>query len=210
MTEYCLFDTAIGTCGIAWNEHGLTRLQLPERDPSATGQRLRANTAGASGNAPAAIAQVVTNVQRYMQGESIDFSAVVIDLAQIEPFGRKVYEAARAVRWGQTQSYGALARQIGAPGAARAVGRALSRNPVPIIIPCHRILAKGHRVGGFSAYGGTLTKERLLALEAFASIVARRCCRGSVGTGCVGWVEGIRVFTPVFAGYTNPATTVPT
>jgi methylated-DNA-[protein]-cysteine S-methyltransferase len=165
MTEYCLFDTAIGTCGVAWNEHGLTRLQLPERDPSATEQRLRANSARASDNAPAAIAQVVTHVQRYMKGESIDFAAVVIDLAEIEPFGRTVYEAARAVGWGQTLSYGALARQIGAPGAARAVGRALSRNPVPIIIPCHRILAKGHRVGGFSAYGGTLTKERLLALE---------------------------------------------
>jgi methylated-DNA-[protein]-cysteine S-methyltransferase len=162
--RYRVFDTVIGPCGVAWSERGLTRLQLPERDASATEQRLRAR-ACPSKTAPAAIDRAIADVQSYMTGQGVDFAAIIIDLAEIEPFGRRVYEAARAVRWGQTQSYGALSRQIGAPGAARAVGRALSRNPVPIIIPCHRILAKGHRIGGFSAYGGTLTKERLLALE---------------------------------------------
>lgn len=162
--QYRLFDTAIGPCGVAWSERGLTRLQLPERDRSGTEQRLGAR-ACAGETAPAAIDQAIADVQSYMTGQGIDFAAVVIDLAEIEPFGSKVYEAVRAIRWGETLSYGALARQIGTPEAARAVGRALSRNPVPIIIPCHRILAKGHRVGGFSAYGGTLTKERLLALE---------------------------------------------
>jgi methylated-DNA-[protein]-cysteine S-methyltransferase len=162
--HYCVFDTAIGACGIAWSERGLTRLQLPERDRNATEKRLRAGAATRSESAPAAIAQAITDVQRYMTGESIDF-ATVVDLTAIEPFERKVYEAARAIPWGQTLSYGELARRIGTPGAARAVGHALSRNPVPIIIPCHRILAKGHRVGGFSASGGALTKERLLALE---------------------------------------------
>ena len=83
----------------------------------------------------------------------------------IEPFESGVYAAARAIPWGQTVSYGELARQTSSPGAARAVGQALSRNPVPIIIPCHRILAKGNRIGGFSAHGGTFAKERLLALE---------------------------------------------
>ncbi len=66
---------------------------------------------------------------------------------------------------GTNLSYGELARRIDLPGAARAVGRALARNPVPVVVPCHRILAKGHRIGGFSAPGGTFTKERLLALE---------------------------------------------
>jgi methylated-DNA-[protein]-cysteine S-methyltransferase len=165
MTYYCLFDTAIGPCGIAWSERGLTRLQLPESNRSATERRLRANAARVSQAAPAEINQLITNIQSYMTGRRTDFASVAIDLTDVGPFQCKVYEVARSVPWGQTASYGELARQTGSPGAARAVGHALSRNPIPIIIPCHRILAKGHRIGGFSAHGGTFAKERLLALE---------------------------------------------
>jgi methylated-DNA-[protein]-cysteine S-methyltransferase len=165
MTHYRVFDTAIGACGIAWSERGLTRLQLPEAHRGATEQRLRSKAARPSETAPAAIDQVITNIQFYMTGQSFDFASVAIDLTDVDPFEQKVYEAARCVPWGHTVSYGELARQTGSPGAARAVGQALSRNPVPVIIPCHRILAKGHRIGGFSAPGGILTKERLLALE---------------------------------------------
>jgi methylated-DNA-[protein]-cysteine S-methyltransferase len=163
--HYCLFDTAIGACGVAWCELGLTRLQLPESDRGATESRLRARGATASRAVPAEIDELIANIQAYMTGVSVDFTAVAVDLTDVEPFEQKVYAAARAVPFGQTVSYGELARQIGLPGAARAVGQALSRNPVPIIIPCHRVLAKDHRVGGFSAHGGALTKERLLALE---------------------------------------------
>lgn len=163
--HYCLFETAIGPCGIAWSERGLTRLQLPESDRSATEKRLRASAVRPSEAPPAAIGPVIANIQCYMTGRSIDFAAVVIDLTGIGEFERKVCQAARAIPWGQTLSYGELARQISSPGAARAVGQALSRNPVPIIIPCHRVLAKGHRIGGFSAHGGIFAKERLLALE---------------------------------------------
>jgi methylated-DNA-[protein]-cysteine S-methyltransferase len=165
IAHYCLFDTAIGACGVAWSRHGVTRLQLPEADASATEKRLSASAARASQAAPAEIDQLIAHIQCYMTGRSVDFAAVAVDLTDVEPFGRKIYEAARAISWGQTVSYGELARQTGSPGAARAVGQALSRNPVPIVIPCHRVLAKGHRVGGFSAHGGTFTKERLLALE---------------------------------------------
>jgi methylated-DNA-[protein]-cysteine S-methyltransferase len=163
--HYCLFDTAIGACGIAWSERGLTRLQLPESDRSATEKRLRAIAARTGQTTPAEINQLIANIQGYMTGRSVDFAAVAIDLTDVGPFPRKVYEAVRSIPWGQTVSYGEVACRTGSPGAARAVGQALSRNPVPIIIPCHRILAKGHRVGGFSAHGGTLAKERLLALE---------------------------------------------
>jgi methylated-DNA-[protein]-cysteine S-methyltransferase len=165
MTHYCLFDTAIGPCGVAWSERGLTRLQLPESDRSATEKRLRARAAEASQAAPAAIDQLIVDIQAYMTGRSVDFASVAIDLANVEPFESKVYAAARAIPWGKTVSYGELARQTGSPAAARAVGQALGRNPVPVVIPCHRILAKNHRIGGFSAPGGTFTKERLLALE---------------------------------------------
>jgi methylated-DNA-[protein]-cysteine S-methyltransferase len=165
MTHYCVFDTAIGPCGVAWSEHGLRRLQLPESDRAATERRLSASAASATGAAPAEIDQLIADIRDYMTGHSVDFAAVAIDLTDVEPFEAKVYAAARAVAWGQTVSYGELARRTGSPGAARAVGRALARNPVPVVVPCHRILAKGHRIGGFSAPGGTFTKERLLALE---------------------------------------------
>jgi methylated-DNA-[protein]-cysteine S-methyltransferase len=165
MTRYRLFETTIGPCGVAWSERGLTRLQLPESDRSTTERRLRKSAATESQTAPAEIDQLIADIQSYMTGRSVDFAAVAIDLAGVEPFQREVYAAARLVPWGRTMSYGELARQTGSPGAARAVGHALSRNPVPIIIPCHRILAKGHRIGGFSAHGGIFTKERLLALE---------------------------------------------
>ncbi len=163
--HYRLFDTAIGPCGVAWSARGLTRLQLPEADRGATERRLRARAARAGEAVPAAIDRLIADLRSYLTGRRVDFDAVAVDLPRIEPFEAKVYATARAIPWGQTLSYGDLARQIGSPDAAREVGRALARNPVPIVIPCHRILAKGHRIGGFSAPGGTLTKARLLALE---------------------------------------------
>jgi methylated-DNA-[protein]-cysteine S-methyltransferase len=100
-----------------------------------------------------------------MTGRSTDFSSVALDLTRVAAFERDVYEVARRIPFGRTMSYGELAEQIGTPDAAREVGQALARNPVPIIVPCHRILAKGHRIGGFSAPGGVFTKQQLLALE---------------------------------------------
>src|SRR5258708_29834383 len=165
MTHYCLFDTAIGPCGVAWSERGLTRLQLPESDRSATERRLRRSAASESQAVPPEINRLIADIQSYMAGHRVDFASVAIDLTGVEPFQQKVYAAARAIPWGQTSSYGELARKTGSTDAAREVGRALARNPVPIIVPCHRILAKGGRIGGFSDPGGTVTKERLLALE---------------------------------------------
>jgi methylated-DNA-[protein]-cysteine S-methyltransferase len=162
--HYCLFDTAIGACGLAWSARGLTRLQLPESDRSATEKRL-STCAAKTDKAPAEIDRLIVDIQSYMTGRCTDFSAVALDLSGIGAFEQEVYAAARRIPFGRTTSYGALARQISAPEAARAVGRALARNSVPIVVPCHRILAKGHRVGGFSAPGGVFTKQHLLALE---------------------------------------------
>ncbi|SEE58771.1 methylated-DNA-[protein]-cysteine S-methyltransferase [Rhizobiales bacterium GAS191] len=163
---YHLFDTAIGACGVAWSADGLTRLQLPEADRAATERRLRARQHGAApADPPPQMKQAIGDIQSYLSGQRTDFSAIALDLQRASPFDRKVYEAARHIPWGETTSYGELARRAGCPGEAREVGQALSRNPVAIIIPCHRILAKGGKLGGFSAYGGTLTKEQLLALE---------------------------------------------
>ena len=163
--HYCLFDTAIGACGVAWSAHGLTRLQLPESDRGATEKRLKWRAAKACAAAPAEIDRLIADVQSYMTGRHTDFSSVVVDLTGVGAFERQVYAAARRIPWGRTTSYGELALQTGAPAAARAVGRALARTPGPIIVPCHRMLAKGHRIGGFSAPGGTFTQQSLLALE---------------------------------------------
>jgi methylated-DNA-[protein]-cysteine S-methyltransferase len=104
-------------------------------------------------------------LERYFEGERIDFGGVALDLSGVGSFQRAIYDAARALAWGETATYGDLARQAGSPGAARAVGQAMGHNPVPIIIPCHRVLAAGRKIGGFSAHGGALTKQRLLAME---------------------------------------------
>ena len=161
--RYCLFDTALGSFGIAWNDRGLSRLQLPEADGAATEERLRG--AASPGETPPWAEQVIAGIRRYLAGDRVDFASVGIDLADVGEFRGAVYGAARAVGWGQTASYGEVARRIGFPWGARAVGQALARNPVPIVVPCHRILTRDRRIGGFSAYGGTLTKQRLLALE---------------------------------------------
>lgn len=164
--RYCLFDTAIGSCAIAWSEAGVTRLQLPEADPAATEKRVRARSPGAVLAEPSgAVAQAIGGLQRYLNGEKVDFSAVALDLKRATSFDRKIYEAARTVPWGETVSYGELAVKAGVTGEARETGQSLSRNPVAIIVPCHRVQKSGGKPGGFSAYGGVLTKERLLALE---------------------------------------------
>jgi methylated-DNA-[protein]-cysteine S-methyltransferase len=164
--QHCLFDTAQGTCGIAWSDRGITRMQLPERTRSRTEGRLKERSdRHASSGPPSDVARMIANLTRYFEGEPVDFSPVVLDLERVGAFHRAIYDAARALAWGQTATYGDLARRVGSPGAARAVGQAMGMNPVPIIIPCHRVLAAGRKIGGFSAYGGAVTKQRLLALE---------------------------------------------
>jgi methylated-DNA-[protein]-cysteine S-methyltransferase len=163
---YCLFETELGVCGIAWSDCGLTRLQLPERDRGATERRLtRGCDETASAAPPPFVRKAIASLQRYFAGRAIDLDAVPVDLSACNDFQRDIYAALRAVGRGHTVSYGALAERAGYPGAARAVGQAMSRNPLPIIIPCHRVLANGQKMGGFSAYGGTATKLRLLEME---------------------------------------------
>jgi methylated-DNA-[protein]-cysteine S-methyltransferase len=169
LTHHHLFNHAIGTFGIAWSERGLVGVQLPEKDRAATEKRLAAKT-GSAGAAepPAGMQMLVEDIQRYLAGERVDFSTVPVDLEGIEPFRRKLYETMRAIGFGDTTTYGELARLAGLSSdweAARDVGAAMGRNPVPLVIPCHRVLAAGKKIGGFSAHGGAKTKEKLLALE---------------------------------------------
>lgn len=165
--RYSIFETAGGVCGIAWNSAGITRFQLPSRDAPATERNLLRRLSGAvPGTPPPLIQEVVAAAKCYFQGEASDFSGFQLDLSEQQEFFKRVYAAARRIAWGQTTTYGALAKQLGAgPEAARDVGQAMARNPVPLIIPCHRVLAAGGKVGGFSAPGGSTAKLRMLVLE---------------------------------------------
>ena len=165
--HYFIFETAGGYCGIAWSEVGITRFQLPTRSAEATERLLRLRAPGAEPREPTPdVAETVAAVKRYFAGEETDFSAVTLDLGEQDAFFAQIYATLRRVGWGCTTTYGALAKELGAaPEAARDVGQAMARNPVALIIPCHRVLAAGGKVGGFSAPGGSATKLRMLALE---------------------------------------------
>jgi methylated-DNA-[protein]-cysteine S-methyltransferase len=163
-----VFDTAIGPCGVAWNDRGLTGVQLPEKDRAATERRLAAKAASSgAAEPPLAIATVVADIRRYLAGEQVDFSAVAVDLDALDPFRQRLYGTMRSLPWGETTTYGELAKKLGFTDweGARDVGEAMGRNPVPVVIPCHRVLAAGSKLGGFSAHGGAKTKAKLLALE---------------------------------------------
>jgi methylated-DNA-[protein]-cysteine S-methyltransferase len=163
-----VFPTTLGACGVAWSERGLAALQLPEADREATERRLAARSASAGpADPPHMVATLIADVQHYLAGDRIDFSGAAVDLDGVEPVRCSIYQALRAIGYGHTATYGELAHAAGLAGAeaARDVGVAMARNPVPLVIPCHRVLAAGGKLGGFSAYGGALTKEKLLALE---------------------------------------------
>ena len=165
--HYTVFETALGFCAIAWSEAGIARFQLPDSSAAATERHLlRRLPAARPGTPPPAVAEAIAGAQRYFAGEKIDFSTLALDLEGQDDFFRRIYDAARRVAWGRTTTYGTLAKELGAgPEAARDVGQAMATNPVPLIIPCHRVLAAGGKVGGFSAPGGAASKVRMLELE---------------------------------------------
>ena len=166
LVPYHLFDTAFGTCAIAWSEAGLTRVLLPEATRSKTEARMRRAGLEPSGPLlPDFAGEAVTALKAHLLGKEASLEDLRLDDSFVTSFNASVYRALRRVPYGATVTYGDLARQAGQPGAARAVGVAMGRNPWPVIVPCHRVLASGGKMGGFSAPGGTVTKERLLALE---------------------------------------------
>ncbi len=167
--RYCVFESAHGFCGIAWNEAGITRFQLPAKSPEAAERMmLRRIPDAEAADSPQSMSEAIAAVQRYFEGKATDFSQLELDLRGQEDFFKSVYAAARRIKWGETTTYGAIAKEVGGgPEAARDVGQAMARNPIPLIIPCHRVLAAGGKIGGFSAPGGAASKKRMLELEGF-------------------------------------------
>lgn len=165
---YAIFETALGWMGVAWNDAGVVAVQLPEADRGATERRLSERAGAAAAEAarrPAWVGRLAARLERHARGEPQSFDDVPLDTRAVPPFHAEVYRAARAIPIGITRTYGELARELGKPGAARAVGQAMAKNPFPVVVPCHRVTAAGGRPGGFSAYGGLVTKDRLLAVE---------------------------------------------
>lgn len=163
--EYTLFDTSFGRCGIAWSGEGITRVQLPDRTAAATRARLDDLGAAPATRRPRWALNAIKALRRHLQGAPTELSTIPLDTTDIPPFHRDVYEALRKIPGGSTVTYGELATRAGSPGAARAVGQAVGANPWPVIVPCHRVVGTGGRLGGFSAFGGPDTKRRLLELE---------------------------------------------
>ena len=166
LPRFALFETPIGVCGIAWTTRGVTTLQLPESSVAATRRRLLRGCAGAVESVPDDNARrAIDGVVALLQGEPLDLRDIELDESGVPPFHRRVHAIARRIDPGTTLSYGEVAARLGEPGAARAVGQALGRNPFAIIVPCHRVLAADGRIGGFSAGGGAATKRKILAIE---------------------------------------------
>ena len=168
MTEhgFALFDTDIGPCGIAWGGRGVTGVQLPEASEARTRARLvRRYPHAREAPPPADVRRVIDGIVALLRGEASDLSAAALDMDGVSEFDRRVYDVARGIAPGATLSYGEIAVRLGERGLARDVGQALGRNPFPLIVPCHRVLAAGGKAGGFSANGGVTTKLRLLTIE---------------------------------------------
>jgi methylated-DNA-[protein]-cysteine S-methyltransferase len=164
---WATFDTAIGRMAIAWGPEGVASVQLPDPEALRQRRRLQRDAPDAHDEAPppAEARAAIDGIRALLRGEAVDLGFVRLDLRGVADFERRVYAAARAVPPGRVVTYGEIARQLGDPALARAVGRALARNPFAPVVPCHRVLGAGGRPGGFSAPGALATKLDLLHIE---------------------------------------------
>lgn len=164
--DFTIFDTAIGACGIAWSARGIFAVQLPEASAAFTRARLIKRYPQALEAAPPpSVRRAIDGVVALLAGQARDLTDIAIDDDDTPEFNKRVYAVTRAIPPGQTMTDGEVAERLGDKALSRAVGQALGENPVPIIMPCHRVLAAGGKSGGFSAAGGVATKLQLLTIE---------------------------------------------
>jgi methylated-DNA-[protein]-cysteine S-methyltransferase len=164
--HFTLFDTAIGICGIEWGPRGINGLQLPMGSDEKTRARIRQRHGDIVEAEPSAEVQgVIARIVELLAGKPDDLLDIALDLDGVPEFNRGVYDIARTIPPGKTMTYGDIAKKLGGVELSRDVGQALGRNPCPIVVPCHRVLAAGNKPGGFSARGGVDTKLKMLAIE---------------------------------------------
>jgi methylated-DNA-[protein]-cysteine S-methyltransferase len=163
---FAVFDTAIGCCSIVWSERGIVGVQLPEGSERATRSRaLRRFPTASEAAPPAHVQRTMEDIVALLGGERRELGHATLDREAVPDFNRRVYDVARTIPAGSTWSYGEIAERLGDRNLARDVAQALGQNPFPIIVPCHRVMAAGGKMGGFSAPGGVRTKLRLLSIE---------------------------------------------
>lgn len=169
MLYYTVFRTPWGYFALAGERDTVCRTILPSptREDAVGALLTPFRSAGRAPRfEPDCFGPLQQRITRYFEGEPVDFRTdPPVSLDGISPFGRKVLRACRQIDYGRTATYGQLATRIGRPGAARAVGRVMARNPVPLLVPCHRVLRADGGLGGFSAPGGTIAKRRMLDHE---------------------------------------------
>jgi len=164
--HFALFDTAIGACAIAWSPRGIHSVQLPMGSADKTRARIRQRHGDIhEARPPVAVQRAIDRIVALLAGQSDDLLDIELDLEDVPAFHRGVYDIARTIPPGQTLTYGDIAKRLGGVELAREVGQALGRNPCPIVVPCHRVLAAGNKPGGFSANGGVVTKLKMLEIE---------------------------------------------
>ncbi len=162
--KYAVFTTSMGWVGVSGSDKGLLCIALPQRSAQQA-RRLMGEGLNCAVRPGDCFDDLIGRLQTYFDGGKATFSDE-LDLSRATPFQRRVWEAARLIPYGETRSYAWVAQQVGKSRAARAAGQALAKNPLPVIIPCHRVIASDGKLGGFS--DGVEMKRRLLCLEASA------------------------------------------
>lgn len=164
--HFAIFETALGPCGIVWTARGIAGVNLPEGSEEKTRARMKKRFPEAEEAVPPAdVGKIVGDIVALIAGEKVDFSDVALDHAPLPQFSQRVYAIVRRIPIGHTMTYGEIARQLGDVSLSREVGQAMGRNPTPVIVPCHRVVAASGKTGGFSAPGGVETKMKLLTIE---------------------------------------------
>jgi methylated-DNA-[protein]-cysteine S-methyltransferase len=163
--RYAIVDTPVGPVGLVRGPAGYRAVLLPgPGGKTAVRRRIRSAWPDAREDA-GALEDGVAAIRAWAEGGRPPRRRLRLDLEGVSPFHRRVYDALRKIPRGRTRTYGEVAARAGSPGAHRSVGSALARNPLPVLIPCHRVVRSGGGLGGFSAPGGLALKERMLRLE---------------------------------------------
>ena len=162
--SYTLFKTPIGWCGVIKTQRGLKRIFIGHQKKHQLINQITEDFGNTITTAPST-GKLIENIERYCSGVKVSFSKCKMDWSSLTPFQCKVLMETKKLSYGVVTTYRSLAQKIGSPRGSRAVGNALSHNPFPLLIPCHRIVRSDGKIGGFSAGGGKKLKEKLLRME---------------------------------------------